>query len=73
MINELIHQQEEPMTRVLVVKNPFGGRGIGDRITDPAEIGLVLAGEHSQHVVQAVHADAHHAVPEIEETTTEEE
>jgi hypothetical protein len=63
------------MARVLVVKNPFGGRGIGDRITDPAEIDRILAGEHSQHVVQSDHVDAHPGTdmsPELE-TATEEE
>ena len=43
--------------KVLVVTNPFGGRGVGDMITDPAEIEATLAGEHAHHVVQAEHHD----------------
>ena len=43
--------------RVLTVTNPFGGHALGDRITDPAEVKEILAGEHSQHVVQTVPAD----------------
>jgi hypothetical protein len=49
------------MARVLVVKNPFGGRDKGDRITDPAEIAEILAGEHAHHVLQSDHAD--HSLP----------
>ena len=43
--------------RVLTVTNPFGGHALGDRITDPAEVKAILAGEHSQHVVAAEQAD----------------
>lgn len=43
---------------VLVVKNPFGGKEIGDPITDPAEIEAILAGEHAHDVVRADHAEA---------------
>ena len=40
---------------LLVVTNPFGGREKGDRITDPAEIERILAGEHAHHVVRSDH------------------
>jgi hypothetical protein len=45
------------MARVLVVVNPFGGLGKGDRITDPEEIKKVLAGEQAHHVIQSDHSD----------------
>ena len=43
--------------RVLVVTNPFGGRGVGETIADPAEVEATLAGEHARDVVQADHPD----------------
>jgi len=49
------------MARVLVVKNPFGGRDKGDRITDPVEIAEILAGEHAHHVLQSDHPE--HSLP----------
>lgn len=36
----------------LLVRSPFGGYAEGDRITDPAEIKAVLAGENSLHVLR---------------------
>ena len=42
---------------VLVVTNPFGGRNLGERITDPNEIEEVLSSEHAHHVVRADHKD----------------
>ena len=39
------------MARVLIVTNPFGGRGHGDRITDASEIAAVLVGENASHVI----------------------
>jgi hypothetical protein len=59
----------------LVVTNQFGGYEKGERITDPAAIGKILAGEHAHDVVQSHHADAPVAMadaPELDETTTEE-
>lgn len=44
--------------KTLIVTNPFGGRQTGRRITDPAEIDAVLAGENAAHVVAAEHPDA---------------
>jgi hypothetical protein len=43
--------------KVLVVTNPFGGRAVGERITDSGEIASVLVGEHAHHVVQTEHDD----------------
>jgi hypothetical protein len=43
------------MARVLVVHNPFGGFEKGHRITDPAAIEEILAGEHAYHVVPSDH------------------
>jgi hypothetical protein len=43
--------------KILVVTNPFGGRELGERITDRTEIAKILAGEHAHHVVQADHDD----------------
>ena len=43
--------------RVLVVTNPFGDRGRGDRITDAGEIDEVLASHHAGNVVRADHDD----------------
>lgn len=45
------------MALVLVVTNPFGGRAAGERITDPAEIDTILAGEHRHQVVRADHPE----------------
>lgn len=41
--------------RVLVVKGAFGGHSRGSKITDPAEIAKVLAGENAHHVIQSDH------------------
>ncbi len=41
--------------KVLVVTSPFGGREIGERITDEDEIDETLDGEHAHHVVAADH------------------
>ena len=37
--------------KTLVVTNPFAGKESGDRITDPAEVLAVLAGENANSVV----------------------
>jgi len=58
----------------LFVRSAFGGRAVGDRITDPAEVASVLAGEYEHHVAKiaaddpappAVVADAPPPVPEL--------
>ena len=42
----------------LVVKEPFGGYDIGQEITDPAEIGRILASHLEHHVVKRFAKDA---------------
>lgn len=37
--------------RDLIVREPFGGRQHGDRITDEAEVKAILAGPHAHHVI----------------------
>jgi hypothetical protein len=36
----------------LVVRQPFGDRKRGDKITDPAEVAAVLESENEPHVVR---------------------
>ena len=43
--------------RVLVVKGAFGGHSRGSKITDPAEIAEVLAGENAHHIIQSDHPE----------------
>lgn len=61
------------MARVLVVTNPFGDFGRGDRISDPAQIDAILAGHNRHHVIQTDHVDldepADSAAPESQDTT----
>ena len=42
----------------LIVTNPFGGRGTGAKIADPAEVEAVLAGEHAHSVLRVEDAGA---------------
>ena len=42
----------------LVVTNPFGGREIGEKITDTDEIKAILASEHGHHVVRVAATDS---------------
>lgn len=39
--------------KVLTVTSPFGGRRVGERITDAQQIEDILAGENAHHVVAA--------------------
>ena len=39
--------------QILVVTNPFGGKEVGDKITDAKEIESILAGENSHDVVMS--------------------
>jgi hypothetical protein len=43
--------------KVAVVIHAFGGRQTGDRVTDPAEIAGILAGEQAHRVVISDHDD----------------
>jgi hypothetical protein len=43
--------------KVLVVTSAFGGHTRGSKITDPAEIEKVLAGENAHHVTPSDHDD----------------
>ncbi len=36
----------------LIVVQAFGPHAKGDRVTDPAEIASILAGEHAGHVIK---------------------
>lgn len=51
----------------LIVTQPFGGREIGDRITDPQTVSEVLDGGNVHHVVQVADDGAAAAPEETEE------
>jgi hypothetical protein len=44
--------------QVLIVRSPFAGKGVGERIADPQEIAAILGSEAAAHVVPVVEPDA---------------
>ena len=43
--------------RDLIVREPFGGRQIGDRITDRGSVKEILDGPNAHHVIAVAHVD----------------
>jgi len=51
----------------LIVKEPFGYYSKGQRITDPAEVAAILAGEQEGHVIKVATPSADPAQPSATE------